>query len=469
MLARVLKTISRYNMLPEGCRVIVAVSGGADSVCLLHVLRELAPAAVAGVAHFNHKWRAEASDEDEQFVADLSSRLELPFFRSEATPSHGNLEQEARRARQSFFAQIQTLSTHSQPAHPPNPTQPLPPTQPPQPSPDCKGGDAGPAIIALGHTRDDQAETVLFRILRGSGLAGLAGIHPVAPGIIRPLLDVTRKEVEQYLRSRNIPWREDSTNQDLSFARNRIRHDLLPQLTRDWNPQLTEALARLADLAHEEEKYWHTVGQVPDLSPATELPINTLALPRAVARRLIRRAIAQAKGDLRGIDFDHVEAVLDLQRTLHLPGVTVTRSFDWLRFAPSSTPKPTSSQEITAPGTYPSPDGQSRICVDFTQIGPEPPRNSCATLKVEACWFQSCSPLVLRGWRPGDHYRPAGQSRDHKIQEMFQKARVPSWRRASWPILTSGDKILWARQFGVAEEFAVPRDDRTLFRIRELI
>src|SRR5271170_7031581 len=126
MLDRVLKTISRYNMLPAGARVMVAVSGGADSVCLLHVLRELAPASVAGVAHFNHKWRAEASDEDERFVAALAARLALPFFQAESAPTKGNLEQEARRARQKFFS---TLG----------------------------------ATIALGHTRDDQAETVLFR------------------------------------------------------------------------------------------------------------------------------------------------------------------------------------------------------------------------------------------------------------------------------------------------------------------
>jgi tRNA(Ile)-lysidine synthase len=426
MLARVLKTISRYNMLPAGARVIVAVSGGADSVCLLHVLTELFPTSVAGVAHFNHHWRPAASNEDERFVAALASQLTLPFFKAEATPSQGNREQEARRARREFFASLGST-------------------------------------VALGHTRDDQAETVLFRFLRGSGLAGLSGILPVGNGIIRPLIDVTRAEVEQYLRTRHIPWREDATNQDLSFARNRIRHDLLPQLTREWNPQLPETLARLADLAYEEEK----VGQVPDLSPANELQFSTLStLPRAVARRLIRRAIATAKGDLRRIDFDHVEAVFEIQRTLHLPGVTVTKSFDWLRFAPPSVPTPCPPREIHPPGKYPSPDGLSQICVDIAHISDS---NACATLKVEACWFQSFSPLVLRGWQPGDHYRPAGQSRDHKIQEMFQKARVPSWRRASWPILTSGDKILWSRQFGVAGEFAVPDEKATFLRIRELI
>src|SRR5580700_2848625 len=211
MLARVLKTISRYNMLPAGARVIVAVSGGADSVCLLHVLTELFPTSVAGVAHFNHHWRPAASNEDERFVAALASQLTLPFFKAEATPSQGNREQEARRARREFFASLGST-------------------------------------VALGHTRDDQAETVLFRFLRGSGLAGLSGILPVGNGIIRPLIDVTRAEVEQYLRTRNIPWREDATNQDLSFARNRIRHDLLPQLARDWNPKITDALAHLADL-----------------------------------------------------------------------------------------------------------------------------------------------------------------------------------------------------------------------------
>ncbi len=251
MLDRVLKTISRYNMLAPGVRVIAAVSGGADSVCLLHVLKVIAPQALAGVAHFNHKWRGQASDDDERFVADLAAQLNLPFFRAEMSPVPGNLEQEARRARLAFFTTL-------------------------------------PHPVALGHTRDDQAETVLFRLLRGSGLAGLAG-HRTSWRALHPSASRNhpRRNRGPSARPRN-PWREDASNLDLRFARNRIRHQLLPQLTRDWNPQLPEALAHLADLAYEEETWW---GAHLDGTAGTDLPISVLSLPRAEARRLIRRAI----------------------------------------------------------------------------------------------------------------------------------------------------------------------------------
>lgn len=408
--------------MPDGARVIVALSGGADSVCLLHVLCHLAPRAVAGVAHFNHHWRAEASNADEQFVADLASRFGLKFFQAEAHAApNGNLEQEARRERHEFFSSL------------------------------------GPTV-ALGHTRDDQAETVLFRLLRGSGLTGLAAIPPVSGHLIRPLIDVTRAEVEAFLRSQNIPWREDASNLDPSFARNRIRHRLLPQLASEWNPKIQDALAHLADLAREEETYWQSEiakFEMFFINGGVELRASVLAaLPKAMARRLIRRAIELAKGNLRGIDFQHVEVVFDLRHQMQIPGLTLTRSFDWLRFSSSPATAIHPPQEIAPPGVYPSPDGLTQICVDLAQ--PDPP-DPCATLKVEV---PLRTPLQLRGWQPGDRYRPQGQSRDHKIQEMFQKARIPSWRRSSWPILLSGDRILWSRQFGVAKEFFAAAEER---------
>ena len=222
---RVLKTISRYNMLAPGARVLAAVSGGADSVALLHVLIEIAPrlgATLAGVAHLNHKQRGAASDDDERFVARLAAEHGLTFHCAEAGALEGNLEQAMRDARRDFFTRL------------------------------IREGAAD--RVALAHTRDDQAETVLFRVLRGSGLSGLAGIHPVTgDGLIRPLLDVTRAEIEEFLHSRGVEWREDATNRDPRFARNRIRHELLPQLARDWNPKIVDALAQLGDLAWEEE------------------------------------------------------------------------------------------------------------------------------------------------------------------------------------------------------------------------
>ncbi len=172
--------------------------------------------------------------------------------------------------------------------------------------------------MVLGHTRDDQAETVLFRILRGSGLAGLAGIFPVTPeGFIRPLIDVTRAEVEEFLRSRGIAWREDATNQEPTFARNRIRHDLLPRLARDWNPQLGDALAHLADLAQEEERWWG--GEVERLASGVlverdggiemKAPAHWTMLPRAVGApdRPACNFTRERRPESAGLNSQHVE------------------------------------------------------------------------------------------------------------------------------------------------------------------
>ena len=235
MIERVLATIDRFRMFQTGQRVGVAVSGGADSVCLLHVLFELAPRwnLHLHVLHLDHQLRGEESREDACFVERLAAGLGLPCSLERADVSTlardrgENLEQAARNERRRFFLEF----LHS----------------------------GAVDRIALGHTRSDQAETVLFRFLRGSGTAGLAGIRPVTPdGFVRPLIGVERSAVEQFLRERNIVWREDSSNASLDFARNRIRRELLPMLQREWNPAITEMLAHTADWALEEESYWET-------------------------------------------------------------------------------------------------------------------------------------------------------------------------------------------------------------------
>ncbi len=476
---KVLTAISRYSMLASGDRVAAAVSGGPDSVCLLHVLLELAPrlgVTVAAVAHVNHQLRREASEEDERFVAALAARHGVAFLceRAKLDEAGGNLEQTARRVRQAFFSRL------------------------------IQEGVAD--RIATGHTSDDQAETVLFRLLRGSGLAGLAGILPVTrEGLIRPLLDVTRAEVEEFLRARGIPWRKDASNQDARLARNRIRHSLLPQLSREWNPQVSRKLTQLADLAREEEQWWQE--EISRLGKellivqqgGIEVEASKLAaLPRAVARRLVRRAAenlggadplvvagrprpalapleARPGGRAAGegvrptqIAFEHVERVLELaahpqgRGKLDLPGLIVVRSFGWLRFTsltPAALPQPVHPQ---VPGKYVWPGGQA-VCFEIAEG--DSGQTGCVSLKLSG--GRVPAPLELRGWSAGDHYRPAGHSRDQKIKELFQEARVPSWRRRLWPIVSCGSKILWARGFGAAAEFAAGDEPGLVLHIWE--
>ncbi len=323
--------------------MVAAVSGGADSVCLLHVLREVG-ASVTGVAHFNHKWRGEASEEDERFVAAMASWMGLAFFRAEMRGEEqgDNLEQGARRARRSFFQGL------------------------------IRDGVCD--RVALGHTRDDQAETVLFRVLRGSGLTGLAGIHPVSDGLIRPLIGVRRSEVEEYLRARNVKWREDVSNRETRFARNRIRHELMPQLARDWNPGIVDALANLADLAYEEERRW-------DLSLEAVETVRLEPGDRALARRQIRRAIRAAKGDLRGIEFQHVESVIDMKGSrVTLPGVEAVRSFDRIRFRRSGPKAAIPAIEVTFQGLTRPRTGRPKSAWNpvITWNWSYPPQSCCA-------------------------------------------------------------------------------------------
>jgi tRNA(Ile)-lysidine synthase len=449
MLERVAKTITRYSMFHPGQRVGVAVSGGADSVCLLHVLRELAPRWNLGltVLHLDHQLRGEASRQDAAFVRDLASSLDLPFeFRETdvaavCRDTGENLEQAARLARLEFF----------------------------------QGFLAGGALnrVAVGHTRSDQAETVLFRFLRGSGTAGLAGIRPVtAEGIVRPLLEIERPEIEQFLRERGIPWRNDCTNASSVFARNRIRHELLPQLTRDWNPAMTPTLAHTAEWALAEEEYWDAelarlaAAHLVVDSPAVLLRVDALAeLPLAAARRLVRRALEIAKGDLRGIGFEHLTGILDLAGSaeghgrIQIPGLDIFRSFEWLRIAPPAADNLETRNyrlPLPVPGAVRLPGRGSVISAELL---PQPAENTEVTELLDnvynglvGCldWNRISGSLEVRNWRPGDQYQPAGRTVSEKIKALFHEARIPLWERRHWPVVTSGNAILWVRGFGPA-------------------
>ncbi len=443
-------------MFPPGGRVGVAVSGGADSVCLLDVLAELAPRweLKLEVMHLDHQLRGAESAADAEFVRELAASLGLEFHLRRADvlgmAAGDNLEQAARRARREFFLEFLREGRLDR--------------------------------VALGHTRSDQAETVLFRFLRGSGTAGLAAMRPVTEeGFVRPLLEVDRADVLEYLTQRGIPWREDSSNTDRAFARNRIRHELLPMLTRDWNPALTEILAQTALLAQEEEDYWR--GEIDRLAetflvespPGVMLRASALReLPRAAARRLIRRAVRDARGDARSIDFRHVEQVLRLAERqaghgrAQIPGLEAVRSFDWIRLIPKgqgASQDPGYRFAVSVPGRYRVPGTTQEISLEPVEGFPGAESGYNTERKDLLDRGRIPGPLQLRSWRPGDRYRPVGGARQVKLKRLFQLAGVPVWARRKWPIIISEDTILWAAQFGPAAEYAATPASREIVRI----
>jgi tRNA(Ile)-lysidine synthase len=458
VLHRIAETIARHRMFTPGQKVGVAVSGGADSVCLLYALLELAPrwGLDLSVLHLNHGLRGEESRADAGFVRELAGQLGLPVTIREAglAASPDNLEQAARAARLAFFREMIESGAVER--------------------------------VALGHTRSDQAETVLFRFLRGSGTAGLAGIRPVTSGgIVRPLLEVERAEVEQFLRQRGIAWREDSTNRSLRFARNRIRHELLPQLAREWNPAIGETLAHTADWALAEEAYWEAeivrlaAQCFTEKDGAILVRADSLtALPLAAARRLVRRAMERMKGDLRGIDFHHIAAVLDLASSaegsgrVQATGLDIFRSFEWLRFGkPRAKGLEGRNYElpVAVPGTVRVPGADTAISLELIEKTETSESSEFVYNSEVGCvdWQRLSGCLELRNWRPGDQYQPVGASGEEKVKALFQQARVPLWERRRWPVLTDGSSIVWARRFGPAAGFAAGPGSRVILRIRE--
>jgi tRNA(Ile)-lysidine synthase len=440
-------------------RIGVAVSGGADSVFLLHAMRELGLA--VAVLHVNHGLRGEESDRDEEFVRLLALQFGLPVHVLAATVDIGNIEQEARLARYDFFDRQIAAGT-------------------------C---DA----VATGHTLDDQAETVLYRFLRGAGTAGLSGIRPAtASGIIRPLIELRREEIRRWLSERNIQWREDGSNQNTEFLRNRIRLQHLPELAASLNPSLPEVLASTAVWAQGEEDYWSA--ELDRLEPLylIEKPetilISTkpyLELPVAVQRRLLRRAIERVRGSLRAIDFQHVERIRAMMETregsgrIQLPDLDIYRSFDWLRLAPvgiDTRLERDFETPLVIPGRTELIERQLTIEMELVD-NPSVYNGEVQALDWERCTgLQSSQGLRLRNWRPGDQYQPQGRIATEKIKTLFQEYRVPLWERRTWPVISTdstnagqAESIVWSRRFGVASQFAAGPESRKVLRIREKV
>lgn len=443
-------------------RIGVAVSGGPDSVALLHALEELYPDRKLCVVHLNHSLRGADSDGDEEFVRALAEEHGHPFcLRREdvaraAREEGRNLEDCGRRCRYRFFTEL-VESEH------------------------CE-------VLATAHTRSDQAETVLFRLLRGAGGRGLSGIWPTLDGgIVRPMLDVTRDQVLEFLRGRSIRWREDRSNRDPRFARTRLRHELLPALRSEWNPALDRALAHTADWAQEEERYWGLrtaelrENCVRERRGALYLDIGALgSLHPAEARRLLRAVLESPPLEARGAGLGHIEALRRIlcsdrgSGAVDLPGARVERSFGVLRFTRAGErPVAEYQRELPVPGVAAVGQGGERLVrARLRSVSARSPLyNRAQTALVD--WGRVSGALCLRNWRQGDRYRPLGMRAPRSIGDLFQKARVPVWHRREWPVVAAAGgavprRIVWARRFGPAHEYSVRPGTRRVLVLDEV-
>jgi tRNA(Ile)-lysidine synthase len=482
----VLENIRRSGMVSPGDRVGVAVSGGADSVALLRISEALRGelGITLLVVHFDHSLRGAESQADAEFVATLARRSGLEFVSAREDVAaeaelHGwNLEDAARRLRYAFFARV------------------------------IEEGRA--TRIAVAHTADDQAETLLAHLIRGTGLTGLAGIYPTVGAIVRPLLGTHRKDLREYLRNRREEWREDATNRDVRRLRARIREQLLPVLERDFSSAIVGHLSDLARFAREEGVFWtalvedrfrayvredhksftidtsHLIAPLP-LASSNEFP-NAGSSQRALTERLVRRLYEGARGDRRELSAHHVEQVIRLAeestsgRRAELPGgVVVERNFATLVFsrpeaASDSTSTGETSESRNAYQYVMSLPGQGVATVSVPELGRrfslkviDWPVNARETKSagetLDAALLRT--PLILRNWRPGDAYRPRGRRQLRKLKQMFLAGRVPSRERASWPVLESDGKVIWARGMPPAAEFCAGEGTRVGVVIEE--
>jgi tRNA(Ile)-lysidine synthase len=441
---KVLRYIRERRLMHAGGRVAVAVSGGADSVALLRVLLDLRDelGIVLAVAHFNHGLRGEESQADEAFVAELAKQHALEFFvghadvRDYALTSKLSIEAAGRELRYRWLADL------------------------------CAAQRFG--AVATAHTLDDQAETVLLKFLRGAGTRGLAGIYSILElenhRIIRPLLSVSRDEVETYLECLGQEWREDETNLDRRFTRNRVRHDLLPLLEREFNPNIRALLSDAAEVSRAEEEYWQTITQQElslrvkpeeeSLAEGHRLSLDSFAdLPLALQRRILKRFVEDA---CIAIDFDHVEKLLrcatgTLARAELPRGWLAERKHDCLKLRQleSATESPGYEYVLPVPGeVHISELGltlrASTLAEEFAREAADPSLLDAALIGPQ---------LSVRNWRPGDRFWPAHSRSQEKLKRLFAEKRIPAEQRASWPVVLLGTEILWVRGFPVARAY----------------
>jgi tRNA(Ile)-lysidine synthase len=457
--SRWLKEVKRQGLFHPGQRIGVAVSGGPDSVLLLHFMKDLALewGITLAVVHFNHHLRGAEAEADESFVRKLADSMGIAFICGEAEVARvarekrQNLEATARELRYRFFFSL------------------------------VEQGRLDKVVTA--HTANDQAETVLLRLLRGAGTRGLGGIHPVLEGkVARPFLDLTREEITGELEARKVECRLDSTNLDSRLRRNKIRLELLPWLESQFNPAIIPLLKDHADRARDEEAFLEQQAEERSrpwrLREGAEerIPVRALrGFAPAIQRLVLRQMLHSAAKGLRGVTYSHIERLLRFAtsaqsgRSLTLPGGAVARKeFDWLILGsqPISTRDDAYNYPVEVPGEVGVPALGSTFGFKIVELQGLPEEyNKIAGSAIDPQKLRHG--LFLRSWRAGDQFWPSGSRELRKLKELFRQRKIPLRQRRLWPVLECGEQIVWVRGYPPAAPVAASRESRAVLLIEE--
>lgn len=408
------EAIDRHNLIPPGAKVIAGISGGADSIALLRALHALGIPVT--VAHLNHGLRGAESDTDEQFVREVAKELGFPLItksidgRQLAAESGLSLEMAARQARHDFFAEF------------------------------------GDAIIALAHHANDQVETFILKLARGAGSDGLSGMAFSQTledlRIIRPMLGISRPEIISWLKDNGFVWREDASNRDEAFLRNRVRHTVLPMLENELNPNIRETILRTMDILRAENEWMENLLAETTLEASATMPL-------AVRRRVLRKWLFEQGAN--GVDFDAVKQILSLMDSGK--GTTVFELNDRQRVVVEyGKPRfenveqaflPAQSWEVTLePGTgWKTDHGKG--------AGLLPAEASFDAKKV------GNAPISVRNFEPGDRMNPLGMEGSRKLQDIFTDQKIPRARRPSIPVVVCRGEIIWIPGYRTARGWEV--------------
>lgn len=453
---KIITTIEKYDLISRGDQILIGLSGGCDSVALLYILYDLRLQYKISLtaAHLNHGLRDEESEKDALFVKKLTDNLGIPLIvkkvdvRKAKEKRRISLEEAGRILRYEFFKGVFK--------------------------------ENGMDKVALGHQADDQAETLLMHLLRGSGSRGLGGIYPKRDIYIRPLIEIKRKEIIEYLESEGISYRVDSSNKDLRFIRNKIRHKLIPYMEKEYNPGVKnlmirsgkilryedEVLGELTEKNFNEMVRWHIKNG--------ELIFDTMKLNKlrkALKYRLFRRAIHEITGSLKRINFGHLEKIEYLSnnilpnKRINLPfGLTVIRSYDKLIFTKfknilpfcyvlDSIPAELTLYEINKTVKFAMKDGK-----EIGNISKSP-----STAFID---FNEISlPLVIRNFRPGDSFQPLGMNGKKKLKDFFIDMKIPLRERINIPLLLSTDQIIWVGGMRISDRVKIKNDTQRILKV----